>query len=234
MTTWTMRDYADMDLRTDAAILALPAPGKASRMYAECWTTGKVGHGMPSGRMAERALLLDRLRWRDGDCCFYCLLPMNRGTETVDHWQPMSAGGSNHLTNLRLCCAACNGAKGALLPAVDAHEHVWARPHGAVRCLRCPCVRPAVAALPRPVNLDTERKARHARQMAAQEAAAAVRRAERQRRREQQERSALGQRLAGTPGYESKRDKATFFLIAQASWLDDGGALHPSDWDDYR
>ncbi len=201
---------APSDHRTLAAIAAVPAPWKDGGMYAEVWARADRKEYDPlrlSGtRMTERRVLLDRLRWRDGDCCFYCLRSVRPVDETIDHYEPMSAGGSDHLENLRLACRPCNEEKASLIPTDAVHEHRWpSLVPGPVRCYLCPAVRPAVAGQPalqtpqsRPLRgahwlegwfkglgrsaqqriYDTERKraADHAQRQAEEQAAAAERR----------------------------------------------------------
>lgn len=56
-----------------------------------------------------RRLLADQ-----GRVCFYCGTALNRFH--VDHFIPLSRGGSNFPENLRLSCASCNCSKSAKMP----------------------------------------------------------------------------------------------------------------------
>jgi hypothetical protein len=51
---------------------------------------------------------------RDGWRCTYCGRRVTRGTRHIDHSVSRANGGTNHLNNLRVSCAACNLGKGAL------------------------------------------------------------------------------------------------------------------------
>lgn len=46
--------------------------------------------------------------------CFYCFSKLTRFD--VDHWIPLSRGGSNRPENIVVCCDSCNSSKGARLP----------------------------------------------------------------------------------------------------------------------
>ena len=56
----------------------------------------------------------DYVSVRDGWRCTYCGRRVTRGTRHIDHSVSRANGGSNHLNNLRVSCAACNLDKGAL------------------------------------------------------------------------------------------------------------------------
>lgn len=65
--------------------------------------------------------LYDFLAHRDGGYkCRYCKKPLNpHGTDedtTIDHFVPLSKGGTDHWNNLVLCCHSCNQAKTNKLP----------------------------------------------------------------------------------------------------------------------
>ncbi len=74
----------------------------------------------------KRETLLHTLAHRDGGyVCRYCKRPLdptsynwnNRaGSLTIDHYVPLSAGGSDELDNMVLSCRFCNMDKGAKLP----------------------------------------------------------------------------------------------------------------------
>jgi 5-methylcytosine-specific restriction endonuclease McrA len=46
--------------------------------------------------------------------CFYCGVPLAPTTFSGDHAQPLKRGGTNALSNWRICCKQCNGAKGGM------------------------------------------------------------------------------------------------------------------------
>lgn len=48
--------------------------------------------------------------------CFYCRVPLDKQTATVDHYIPQSRGGQDHAPNYRLCCLTCNNDKGNTHP----------------------------------------------------------------------------------------------------------------------
>jgi 5-methylcytosine-specific restriction endonuclease McrA len=48
--------------------------------------------------------------------CAWCDGAMEQGKYDVDHWKPISKGGSNDKSNLKLLHSACNKSKGAKLP----------------------------------------------------------------------------------------------------------------------
>lgn len=50
---------------------------------------------------------------RDGRVCFYC--DSAEGPFHIDHFVPVSKGGSNELENLRVACQRCNASKAGLL-----------------------------------------------------------------------------------------------------------------------
>jgi CRISPR/Cas system Type II protein with McrA/HNH and RuvC-like nuclease domain len=48
--------------------------------------------------------------------CWYCFEPLN-GIYDIDHYVPLSRGGSNDISNIVLACAPCNRSKGDKLPS---------------------------------------------------------------------------------------------------------------------
>lgn len=56
---------------------------------------------------------------RDGNQCFICQLPFGKERPTIDHWIPLSKGGTWEITNLRLTHKRCNNWKGNMLPNKD-------------------------------------------------------------------------------------------------------------------
>lgn len=63
-----------------------------------------------TGPRSRAALML-----RDGGCCVYCGVPWQHGL-TLDHIEPLSAGGADVAANLATACAACNMSKGRRPP----------------------------------------------------------------------------------------------------------------------
>lgn len=66
----------------------------------------------------RRRLVIRLLRKYDA-ACFYCSIPLNIDTCTVDHYIPRAAGGSNHIDNLRPACFPCNNDKADRVPLPD-------------------------------------------------------------------------------------------------------------------
>jgi 5-methylcytosine-specific restriction endonuclease McrA len=48
--------------------------------------------------------------------CFYCPADISGGKHTIDHFIPLSRGGSNWPSNIRMACVNCNSMKGDMLP----------------------------------------------------------------------------------------------------------------------
>ncbi len=68
-----------------------------------------------------------RIARRDGDRCWICQHQLRLDYDpsrpvgptriaTIDHYVPLSRGGSNALSNLRLACGPCNWRRGNALP----------------------------------------------------------------------------------------------------------------------
>ncbi len=65
--------------------------------------------------------------------CGICGKPIKFKKATIDHIQPLSAGGTNDFKNLQIACRSCNGMKSYLnmndflmkLPRIAAHN--WVR-----------------------------------------------------------------------------------------------------------
>lgn len=57
-----------------------------------------------------------RVLKRDGFKCSYCGVSASESPLEIDHIQPVSRGGTNHLSNLRSACHECNAGKGAEEP----------------------------------------------------------------------------------------------------------------------
>lgn len=52
---------------------------------------------------------------KNNSCCFYC---GKNEKMTIDHFIPLSKGGSNYITNIVPACKSCNTAKGSLMPDI--------------------------------------------------------------------------------------------------------------------
>lgn len=82
-------------------------------------------HGVrKTGKWRNRRVLIEKLEARDGPGCFYCRREVPQHAYTLDHWVPRSRGGTRELPNLRLACAPCNQAKGAMTP-VEIETLAW-------------------------------------------------------------------------------------------------------------
>jgi 5-methylcytosine-specific restriction endonuclease McrA len=71
--------------------------------------------GRRRSRPSFTAGKIQKIRDRDGDCCWLCHKPMVYGEDvspsmrlSVDHYIPRKWGGSNRLENLRLAHTICN------------------------------------------------------------------------------------------------------------------------------
>ncbi|WP_375496040.1 HNH endonuclease [uncultured Nostoc sp.] len=54
--------------------------------------------------------------------CFWCSCQLLSKTLTIDHYIPLSKGGSNRLNNLRLACRSYNLGRSNSLPTENRHE----------------------------------------------------------------------------------------------------------------
>lgn len=78
----------------------------------------EVMRWQPNHRIRRDAVVI-ALAERDGDRCWYCGCAFDERSGggrslTIDHVEPVAAGGSSDLGNLRLCCASCNRRKGQM------------------------------------------------------------------------------------------------------------------------
>lgn len=73
---------------------------------------GKGSNGQIQGRWkgVDRTVKVVLL-YKTGECCYYCNTPLDMKTMSVDHKQPRSRGGSDHIDNLCACCRECNEKK---------------------------------------------------------------------------------------------------------------------------
>lgn len=65
-------------------------------------------------RDQKTANLILSLAGRDGWCCCYCCMPLDMETATIEHFVPVTSGGTSHMANLSLGCAPCNKEAGHL------------------------------------------------------------------------------------------------------------------------
>jgi 5-methylcytosine-specific restriction endonuclease McrA len=56
---------------------------------------------------AKRRMIYERDRWR----CFYCGERVTEENITLDHYEPLSKGGTNAKENLKTACLQCNSIK---------------------------------------------------------------------------------------------------------------------------
>jgi hypothetical protein len=69
---------------------------------------------------ATRAEIISALTKRDGFICYICNKDFESKKEvTIEHFWPLSAGGTWAMSNLRLACQPCNNLKGDALPNPD-------------------------------------------------------------------------------------------------------------------
>jgi 5-methylcytosine-specific restriction endonuclease McrA len=69
----------------------------------------------------------EHVRQRANYACEYCGVSETDtgGLLTIDHFQPVSKGGSNSLENLLYCCVRCNQYKMNYWPAGENDPHLW-------------------------------------------------------------------------------------------------------------
>ncbi|MFN6537943.1 MAG: HNH endonuclease [Nostoc sp. EkiNYC01] len=65
---------------------------------------------------AARREKLPHLIAKYGTKCFWCGCNLTLNAITVDHYIPLSLGGSNKIKNLRLACNGCNNKRGNAMP----------------------------------------------------------------------------------------------------------------------
>lgn len=70
----------------------------------------------PKRSRSKAARRIVRHLWSKDPRCYLCLSSLTTSEVTVDHYIPLSKGGRNSPTNLRVCCASCNSNKGSRLP----------------------------------------------------------------------------------------------------------------------
>lgn len=72
----------------------------------------RQNHKLRAKARAKKAMVIERY----GDKCFYC---KTAAADTIDHFIPISKGGTNDIDNLRPACYKCNEAKKDLLVSED-------------------------------------------------------------------------------------------------------------------
>ncbi len=65
---------------------------------------------------SARRRKLPHLIAKYGYQCFWCSCQLTPETLTIDHYIPLSKGGSNKIKNLRLACASCNNLRDNAMP----------------------------------------------------------------------------------------------------------------------
>lgn len=74
----------------------------------------------PKGFLLSKKERIELLIDRDGDYCYICKKPfLQKEKRTIDHWIPLSRGGSWHVDNLRLAHKLCNTWKSDRMPNKD-------------------------------------------------------------------------------------------------------------------
>ncbi len=69
----------------------------------------------------------DKVRQRAEYSCEYCGVSETDtgGLLTIDHYQPQSKGGTDHLENLIYCCNRCNSYKYNYYPVLPSEPIIW-------------------------------------------------------------------------------------------------------------
>lgn len=74
----------------------------------------------PEGFLLSKAERVQILLLRDGNFCYICKKEFGaKEKRTIDHWIPLSKGGSWSIDNLRLAHKRCNAWKGDRIPNKD-------------------------------------------------------------------------------------------------------------------
>jgi 5-methylcytosine-specific restriction endonuclease McrA len=56
------------------------------------------------------------LHVEQNNCCYHCGVSFDEKQMHIDHWIPLSRGGSNWISNIKLLCQSCNNNKYNKLP----------------------------------------------------------------------------------------------------------------------
>lgn len=92
--------------------------GSVSNPYTSnavyCFSKNKKWNGKPisTGRSNSYKYKKKQILKRDGNKCFYCGLPLNDDV-TLEHIDPLTAGGKNKLSNMVLAHDKCNREAGS-------------------------------------------------------------------------------------------------------------------------
>lgn len=84
---------------------------KAFRAFLDCTEWRATSRGK---RDRKTINLLLSLAERDGWNCCYCPALLDIETATIEHFVPVTSGGSSHMANLSLACEPCNKEAGHL------------------------------------------------------------------------------------------------------------------------
>lgn len=90
-------------------------PNDLAIKLLNAWGSGNAMPCAPKRTTARRSSIDERtIRHRDGDNCFFCLLPVPDNDATIEHLVAAAHGGPNHLSNKFLAHRICNGNAGHL------------------------------------------------------------------------------------------------------------------------
>lgn len=131
------RKHSTGGFLSQAAVMDIMRPKGSAKAFKAAqslvtvgyWSVARGGWKIepnPLYRLKRKRQSLSHLRPKlaelHGDQCAYCGAC---GCDLeVEHVIPVSRGGSDHISNLRLACISCNRAKGALTAAEFGHGHI--------------------------------------------------------------------------------------------------------------
>lgn len=95
----------------------------------KAWEAFKGGQGwraMPATKRKKSSTVIQSIRARDGDDCFYCLKPVSVEDESLEHLVSVTHGGPNHISNQLLAHRVCNCNAGHLSAPEKIALHVAA------------------------------------------------------------------------------------------------------------
>lgn len=95
----------------------------------KAWEAFKHGQGwraMPATKRKKSSTIIQSIRARDGDDCFFCAQPVSVEEESEEHLVPATHGGPNHISNLFLAHRVCNAKVGHLSAPEKIALHVAA------------------------------------------------------------------------------------------------------------
>lgn len=96
---------------------AITSWGNGSAEVFKAYRTNAAWRGNPKPKTHAGQWKRDRLEAvlaRDGNTCTFCALAMSADDRTLEHFVPLAAGGTNHLSNLLAAHEACNQRAGHL------------------------------------------------------------------------------------------------------------------------